>query len=118
MISVPKEAMSWADGPPRVTDAVVLVGTARSEICCTPSIPGGWIGCPGISSSTPLRLAADWLATAARSITLAVPSSPRARLAGSAVTMSPSTSRALTAISMSRVRLPAAGTLRGTRESA
>ena len=91
------------------------VGTERSAICSTSPSPGARVETPGTSCSTPARLVAVMCSIASRSMTLAVPSSPSARLTASAVTVMSRSRRALTANAMSRVSDPSGGTVRRTR---
>jgi hypothetical protein len=110
--------MSAALGPPTAIAADELVGTLRSANVSLFSRPGGWSSVPGMSSRAPRMLTAVWAAMASRSITLAVATSPAARLAGSAVTMMSGSVNAEAARVTSWMTTPVAGTLSGIRAGA
>ena len=121
-IWVPNEARSPAEGwnapgpPPPLAPADI--GMERRPNCWTPSRPGGCNVTPGSSSSSPWSDAAVWFRIASLSMTDAVPSSPLARLTGSAVTVMPGRLSALFAIATSAVNAPAGGTTRLRRTGA
>lgn len=91
------------------------VGTERRENWRVSPTPGGWRGTPGVSSSTSATLAAVVLSIASSPITVAVPSSPSARLMASAVTVISSISSARVASSIRRLTCIPGTRLRGTR---